>query len=189
LNNKGTKTAVIIWFTAIFLFAGCATREDFNRSFIERYVDEGIYTNELKGISLTWPDEDVWTFRNYPEFDLSFDHIDGRSQVLVLGVSGLIRKNFPEGFNEWIMDRLQAQDINRISKEDVSSDGIEKVRIIAECEFNLDFGESFGIQRKTDTLLMKRNRNWFAIVCICPRENYDEKAPLFEEIFKKATML
>ncbi|MCD4653345.1 hypothetical protein K8T06_05365 [bacterium] len=173
----------------ILLSIGCATREDFNRSFIERFVQNDVYTNELKGFTMQWPDEDVWTFRNYPEFDLSFDHIDGRSQFLVLGVTRLLRQEFPDGFDEWLMDRLQAQNIQRLSQEDLSTDDTEKFRIITDCEFTLNFGESFGIQRKTDSLLLKHGRNWIAIIFICPRENYDAKVPLFEEIFKSVTML
>ncbi len=93
------------------------------------------YTNSIKGFSLHWPDQEIWRFKNSPEFDLSFDHIDGRSQVLVIGVNKLIRRDFPEGFHQWFMDRLQARNVHQISRIENTEGDVEKFRIITECEF------------------------------------------------------
>jgi len=173
----------------LILLSGCATREDFNRSFIERYVQDDVYRNELKGFSMVWPDSEIWQFRNYPEYDLSFDHIDGRSQFLVLGVNGLIRREFPDDFHQWILDRLQARNITPLAHEEITHDPVEKFRIITECEFLLRFGESFGIRRTTDTLLLKKGSHWVAVICICPPENYPDKKPLFEAVFDNIAMM
>ena len=184
LPVKTTYLIIIL----IFLSA-CATREEFNRSFVERYVRDGLYTNDLKGFSFEWPEDKFWKFQNYPEFDLSFDHIDGRSQFVIVGVNGLIRRGFPGGFEEWLMDRLGARDVTRISQEDISAAGVVKYRIVADCEFRLKFGESFGVQRKVDMLLMKKDNHWVAMICICPRENYDDRIKQFGQLQTRLEMI
>jgi len=173
----------------LILLFGCATREDFKRSFIERYVRNNVYTNELKGFRMDWPDEEIWRFRNYPEYDLSFDHIDGRSQILILGVNGLIRRDFPDGFHEWIMDRLQARNISVLVHDTLTRESSDAFRIRTNCDFMLTFGESFGIQRTTDTLLLRKDRHWVAVICICPPESYPDKQQLFESVFESIRLL
>ena len=173
----------------LILSFGCATREDFRQSFIARYVKEGEYTNRVKGFSLKWPDADKWVFRNYPEFDLSFDHMDGRSQILIVGVNGLIRRKFPDGFNQWIMDRLQARSIKQISREDITREEVNKFRIVSQSEFAIKRARSLGVHRTTDALFLKRNNHWVVVMCICPVESYEQKKPLFEAVFDSISML
>ncbi|MBN1296181.1 hypothetical protein JXA80_05325 [bacterium] len=178
--------SAIILITTLF---GCATRDDFKRTFIERYVQEGVYTNEIKGFRLNWPDSASWLFRNYPEFDLSFDHVDGRSQILVTGVNNLIRRDFPDGFHDWMFDRLQAHSVTRLTIDDLTADGVEKFRIVSDCRFSMRFGESFGVQRRTDVLLLRKDRHWVAVVCICPPDHYEEKRDAFEAVFDSVDIL
>jgi hypothetical protein len=178
----------IILIILIFVL-GCATRDDFRQSFIARHVKDGEYANQLKGFRLKWPDSDIWMFRDYPEFDLSFDHIDGRSQILVIGVNGLIRREFPDGFHDWIMDRLNARNIQQITHEDLTHDDIDKFRIITECEFVIKSGQKLGVHRVTDTMFFRRNKHWVAMMCICPVNNYEQRKPLFDEFFANISML
>ena len=178
----------VILIIMIFL-SGCATREDFRQSFIARYVRDGVYTNAIKGFSLQWPEKETWIFRNYPEFDLSFDHIDGRSQVLVIGVNRLIRKDFPDGFHQWIMDRLQVHSIEQVSHETLTGEDLEKFRIITRCQFSISGAGSLGIHRQTDALLMQKGNRWVAVMCICPVEYYEQREPLFQKFFSQISML
>ncbi len=178
------------FFIILIFCLGCATREDFQRSFIARHVVDGVYTNRVKGFELIWPESDAWIFRDYPEFDLSFDHADGRSQVLIIGVNQLVRRDFPDGFHQWIMDRLRAINSEHVSHHTLTNNGqTEKFRIITRSEFAVERGHSLRVHRKTDTLLLKRNRNWVAVVTICPVDYYEQKKQEFELFFDSINML
>lgn len=186
--DKHLKTLITL-IIPIFVF-GCATREDFQRSFIARHVREGVYTNHIKGFKLIWPESDAWVFRDYPEFDLSFNHVDGRSQVLIIGVNRLLRREFPDGFHRWILDRLHVIESEQISRADIPAQvGVQKVRIVTETEFDVGKGQSMGIFRITDTLFIRQNRQWVAVMGICPRDYYEEKKSDFEVFFNSISML
>lgn len=185
--DKHLKTPIIL--IILIFVSGCATREDFRRSFIAKHVKEGVYTNHVKGFKLIWPQNESWVFRDYPEFDLSFNHVDGRSQILIIGVNRLIRRDFPDGFHQWMLDRLHAIESNQIERIDMPTDNVQKVRITAETEFDIGLGHSIGIFRITDTLFIRQNRQWVAMMGICPREYYDEKKPDFEVFFDSISML
>lgn len=190
MKNKFFHTAKTSILLIIMIFSvSCATREDFNRHFIERYVDNGVYTHDLKQFSVGWPDDTIWQFQNHPEFDISFDHIDGRSQLLVMGVNGLLRQSFPEGFERWILDRIRAELISNVANTDLSTENVQKFRIVSECKFQLKFGESFGVQRQLDMLLCKKDNHWVGVIGICPVEDYPDKKALFDGFFSSVTML
>ncbi|MBN1878499.1 hypothetical protein JW823_00130 [bacterium] len=176
-------------FIIMILLSGCATREDFRQSFIARYVKDGIYTNRIKGFRLDWPDKSNWIFRDYPEFDLSFDHVDGRSQIFVIGVNNLIRRDFPDGFHQWILDRLQARNVNQITHTDLTEGDVKRFRIITQCEFAIHRVQSLGIRRKTDAMLLQRGKHWVALIGICPVDDYQQKRTLFEQFFEKISMI
>jgi hypothetical protein len=186
-----TKHMIKPAFVIILIFcSGCATREDFQRSFIARHVEDGVYTDQIKGFELKWPESDGWIFRDYAEFDLSFDHTDGRSQVLIIGVNQLVRRDFPDGFHHWIMDRLRAIDIENVSHTTLNNNyDIEMFRIVTRSAFAIERGQALRVYRKTDTLLMKKNKKWVAVIAICPVEYYDEKIQEFEVFFDNLKML
>lgn len=190
MNRVTTHILKPALFIILILCLGCATREDFRRSFIARHVKEGVYTNHVKGFKLVWPESEAWIFRNYPEFDLSFDHVDGRSQVLIIGVNRLIRREFPDGFHQWIMERLHATQSSQLSRSGIpSGENQQAYRITAEAEFDIGSGHSIGINRITDTLFLQKNRRWVAVMCISPVDFYDAKKPDFEAFFDSISML
>jgi hypothetical protein len=156
------------------LISGCATESELQKRPVNRYLNDGAYTNPIKQFALPWPSNQIWKFENYPEVDLCFNHLDGHAQLFIISARGLLRREFPGGFADWILDRLQAQEIKKISQQELTKEPVEKFQILLDCSFKVYPGESFGISRRVSITAMRQQSKWLACVYLAP-EKYFKK--------------
>jgi hypothetical protein len=173
------------------LLYGCASEKELVDRSMGRYLSDGMYVNKLKGYQFKWPPRNIWKSRNSPEFDASFDHVDGYSQVLVLGVRGLIRKDFPDGFLEWLLDRLGAIKPRELSREKRPDDGsgVDVYRITMDCRFTVVASADWGVKRRVIFQLMRKKPYWVAVMYIAPVDSFEQYMSDAELILDSLTFI
>ena len=186
--NKKILPMVICCFAISVFMMGCVTESEIQAGSVNRFVEDGVYRNFMKGYSLDWPDR-TWRYKNYPEFDLTFEHNDGKAQIFIIGVSGLVRRDYPDGFVDWILNRLQASKINITTHQDVTVDSIESFRIKLDCTFMLLSRDRFGVDRKVIIHTMRQGNKWVAAVFVSPPEDFDLYLPAGETVIASLHMI
>ncbi len=179
----------LVIFSILCAFSHCATESELENKALNRYVKDGVYRNILAGIEMKWPDASIWKYKNYPEFDMSFDHVDGNSQFFMIGVRELVRKTFPDGFVEWMLERLGAEDINYISRNHTTQNGVEKFQITLDCKFLIFPREQYGVSRRVSIFAMQHQKRWIGIVYISPDTTFQDYIPEMEKIVNSITFI
>ncbi len=156
-----------------FCLSGCVTESELVRGSIGRYVEGDKYRNPLKHYQLKLPPEQIWKFKNYPEFDLTFNRFDGYAQLFVVGTRKLIRRDFPEGFQTWIMNRLKTSDISIESRNLITEDDYREFHIYLDAKFMILPRDKFGVNRKVALFLFEKENHWVGIAYVAPQEYFD----------------
>jgi len=173
----------------ILMSYGCATEKDIRDRNTNRYVTDGVYNNVLKGFSLDWPSKYKWEFKNYPEFDLCFNHTNGRSQIFITSVKSLIRRDFPDAFVDWILERLQVKNKNIISRNKLNSEYDEKFRIITKGQFLVLPAEQYGVDRKVAATVIREGSLWLAAVYLAPEKFFETYLSEADSIFESIEII
>ena len=189
VRNRIRGVSCVILVIGMIVWAGCATNRELETRSLNRFIEDGYYKNTLKGYTLKWPPNHIWKYQNYPEFDLSFDHVDGKCQVFIIGLRGLIRRDFPEGFQEWLLDRLQARDITYDLHDEISTDNREEFRIVLNCRFLIKPREAFGVERRVAMRLFRSEPFWLAFIFIAPKEDFSTYLPDAEDLVQNLTFI
>ncbi len=164
---------ISVWVFSIVFLAGCATESELQEQSLNRYVKDGVYSNSLKRFSMTWPSKSIWKNELYPEFDLSFNHLDGNAQIFVISVHGLVRKTFPDGFTDWIMQRLQARNVKIISRKNISQEPDERWYFEMDANFQILSNENFGVDRRISITVFRKKSRWIAGIYLAPVKSFD----------------
>jgi hypothetical protein len=180
--KRAVKREVFILVIFLICIAGCATERDIRDRSVNRYVQNNVYSNTLKGYSFNWPPSQLWNYQDYPEADISFDHVDGRSQLFIIGVRGLIRRDYPEGFITWVLDRLQAKNVNVISRKSITDQPNDMFQTILNCKFKILSGEAFGVERKVMIYTWQNESLWLAAVYLAPEKFFSTYQSSAEKI-------
>lgn len=157
-----------------FCFAcSCATEKDIKDRTLNRFVKDDVYSNPLIGYSFKLPNPAVWKHINNPEFDMSFNHIEGTAQLFITGIHGLVRRDFPDGFVDWLLNRLQARDITIVSRQTINSQNDAEFQINIKCKFSILPRYNFGVDRSVVVFTQKKSETWVAAVYLAPDVSFE----------------
>jgi hypothetical protein len=168
------RPLVLFGLFVILLMTSCVTEKEITSAPLNRYVKEGVYRNNLKGYEFKWPSAAEWKYMNYPEFDASFNHVEGSAQVFIIGINQLVRKDFPEGFVDWIMERMQAQTVKITSNEKITSGSLDGFQIALDCQFTVLTHENFGVDRKVLVYAFRNGKKWVACIYLAPEDSFEK---------------
>ncbi|MBN1356088.1 hypothetical protein JXA40_07440 [bacterium] len=175
--NKLFRIWICTFACAVVWLSGCATEKELQERSVNRFVKDDVYRNTLKGYAFTWPSKTAWRYQSFPEFDVCFNHVDGLSQVFVTGVRGLIRREYPDGFVDWILDRLQARDISVVSRNLLTDGPDEMFQIFLDCRFTILSGQQYGVERKVAVTGWRRGSTWLAAIYLAPEKHFSTYQP------------
>jgi len=177
---------ISIWVSVSLLLAsilwGCVSERDIRSRAMERFVREGIYRNTLKGYSLAWPDDVHWKHHRNPEFDLLFDHVDGNSQILITALRPLVRRDFPDGFLNNLLERLGAVQIIPRDRKDLTSEGNTRFQISADVSLRMFSREDFSVQRHILADVRSDSRYWLAVIFISNDMGFERNRADFDAV-------
>ena len=170
-------------------FCHCATDKELQERAISRYVKDDVYRNKLKGFQMNWPSRRIWNYQNYPEFDLTFDHFEGRAQMFVIGIKPLVRRSFPDGFVEWLLDRLQAKEYKVTTQEEISHDPVQQIQINLAAKFSVLPRENFGVDRLVSIFVFNNNDRWIGVIYLAPKDSFETYLPNVKTVVDSISFL
>ncbi len=188
-NFRSTILTCLIAGFLVLSFSHCATDKEIETRSLNRFVSEGLYRNTVKGFSMKWPNDNFWKYNDTPEFDLGFDHINGKSQFFIVGVRGLIRRDFPQGFADWILEHLEARDIEFTGQEELEVDNGEFHKIFLKCTFMILPRDQFGVKRRACVYAMANEPFWVGVIYISPEDAFEVYLPNVDKIVETISFI